>query len=94
MSSEILFTKKKKRLQMLTLIKLVITGGSQCLICCKNWHRCQWLNTLGIVGYYNWEKRKKDLAAYLVATFSGSLVTTAWRVLRLRMEEKASRYGG
>jgi hypothetical protein len=25
---------------------------------------------------------------------SGSLVTTAWRVLRLRMEEKASRYGG
>jgi hypothetical protein len=24
----------------------------------------------------------------------GSLVTTAWRVLRLRMEEKASRYGG
>jgi hypothetical protein len=25
---------------------------------------------------------------------SGLLVTTAWRVLRLRMEEKASRYGG
>jgi hypothetical protein len=25
---------------------------------------------------------------------SGSLVTTVWRVLRLRMEEKASRYGG
>jgi hypothetical protein len=25
---------------------------------------------------------------------SGSLVTTAWRVLRLRMEETASRYGG
>jgi hypothetical protein len=24
----------------------------------------------------------------------GSLVTTAWRVLRLRMEEAASRYGG
>jgi hypothetical protein len=24
----------------------------------------------------------------------GSLVTTAWRVLRLRMEETASRYGG
>jgi hypothetical protein len=28
------------------------------------------------------------------AMLSGSLVTTAWRVLRLRMEEKASRYGG
>jgi hypothetical protein len=25
---------------------------------------------------------------------SGSPVTTAWRVLRLRMEETASRYGG
>jgi hypothetical protein len=24
----------------------------------------------------------------------GSLVTTAWRVLRLQMEETASRYGG
>jgi hypothetical protein len=24
----------------------------------------------------------------------GSLVTTAWRVLRLRMEETLSRYGG
>jgi hypothetical protein len=24
----------------------------------------------------------------------GSLVTTAWRVLRLRMENTASRYGG
>jgi hypothetical protein len=24
----------------------------------------------------------------------GSLVTTAWRVLRLRMEETPSRYGG
>jgi hypothetical protein len=29
-----------------------------------------------------------------VAMLSESLVTTAWRVLRLRMEEKASRYGG
>jgi hypothetical protein len=29
-----------------------------------------------------------------LAMLSGSLVTTAWRVLRLRMEEKASRYGG
>jgi hypothetical protein len=26
--------------------------------------------------------------------FGGSLVTTAWRVLRLRMEETPSRYGG
>jgi hypothetical protein len=25
---------------------------------------------------------------------SGSLVTTAWRFIRLRMEETASRYGG
>jgi hypothetical protein len=31
---------------------------------------------------------------YLMSVLSGSLVTTAWRVLRLRMEEKASRYGG
>jgi hypothetical protein len=30
----------------------------------------------------------------VIAMLSGSLVTTAWRVLRLRMEEKASRYGG
>jgi hypothetical protein len=28
------------------------------------------------------------------AMLNGSLVTTAWCVLRLRMEEKASRYGG
>jgi hypothetical protein len=28
-----------------------------------------------------------------IAMLSGSLVTTAWRVLRLQMEEKASRYG-
>jgi hypothetical protein len=29
-----------------------------------------------------------------MAMLSGSLVTMAWRVLRLWMEEKASRYGG
>jgi hypothetical protein len=29
-----------------------------------------------------------------VPMLSGSLVTTTWRVLRLRMEEKASRYVG
>jgi hypothetical protein len=28
------------------------------------------------------------------AMLSGSLVTTTWRVLRLRMEEMASIYGG
>jgi hypothetical protein len=28
------------------------------------------------------------------AMLNGSVVTTAWRVLRLRMEEEASRYGG
>jgi hypothetical protein len=28
------------------------------------------------------------------AMLGGSLVITAWRVLRLRMEETASRYGG
>jgi hypothetical protein len=32
--------------------------------------------------------------AYSVTMLSGSLVTTAWRVLRLRMEEMASRYRG
>jgi hypothetical protein len=34
------------------------------------------------------------LKILLLSMLSGSLVTTAWRVLRLRMEEKASRYGG
>jgi hypothetical protein len=29
-----------------------------------------------------------------VTILGGSLVTTAWRVLRLRMEKTASRYGG
>jgi hypothetical protein len=29
-----------------------------------------------------------------VAMLFGSLVTTAWRVFRLRMEERVSRYGG
>jgi hypothetical protein len=30
----------------------------------------------------------------IIPMLSGSPVTTAWRVLRLRMEETASRYGG
>jgi hypothetical protein len=30
----------------------------------------------------------------LTSWLGGSLVTTAWRVLRLRMEETASRYAG
>jgi hypothetical protein len=30
----------------------------------------------------------------IINFLGGSLVTTAWRVLRLRMEETASRYGG
>jgi hypothetical protein len=30
---------------------------------------------------------------YVVLTLSGSLVTTVWRVLRLRMEETVSRHG-
>jgi hypothetical protein len=30
----------------------------------------------------------------ILAVLSGSTVTTAWRVLGLRMEETASRYGG
>jgi hypothetical protein len=29
-----------------------------------------------------------------ISMLGGSLVTAAWRVLRLRMEETASRYGG
>jgi hypothetical protein len=29
-----------------------------------------------------------------VSTLSGPLVTTAWSVVRLQTEEKASRYGG
>jgi hypothetical protein len=29
-----------------------------------------------------------------IISLDGSLVTTAWRVLRLRMEETASSYGG
>jgi hypothetical protein len=28
-----------------------------------------------------------------LAMLSGSLITTAWRILRLQMEEMASRYG-
>jgi hypothetical protein len=35
-----------------------------------------------------------SLFLVLQSMLSGSLVTTAWRVLKLRMEEKASRYGG
>jgi hypothetical protein len=36
-----------------------------------------------------------DLITLIIITMlSGSLVTAAWRVLGLRMEEKASRYGG
>jgi hypothetical protein len=35
-----------------------------------------------------------DLYNKIKSMLSGSLVTTAWRVLRLRMEEMASRYGG
>jgi hypothetical protein len=31
---------------------------------------------------------------HIKSMLGGSLVTTAWRVLRLRMEEMASRYGG
>jgi hypothetical protein len=31
---------------------------------------------------------------YFYPMLSGSLVNTAWRVLRLRLEEKVSRYGG
>jgi hypothetical protein len=31
---------------------------------------------------------------YKQSMLSGSLVTTAWRVLRLRIEEEASTYGG
>jgi hypothetical protein len=34
------------------------------------------------------------LLYYTVTMFRGSLVTTAWRVLRLRVEEMAFRYGG
>jgi hypothetical protein len=38
------------------------------------------------LGYYELKKHKPMLG--------GSLVTTAWRVLRLRMEGTPSRYGG
>jgi hypothetical protein len=38
--------------------------------------------------------RERQLFYMCPATISGSLVTAAWGVLRLRMEEKASRYGG
>jgi hypothetical protein len=37
---------------------------------------------------------KKYLQKVSMSMLSGFLVTTAWRVLRLRMEEMASRYGG
>jgi hypothetical protein len=36
----------------------------------------------------------KDSCIIIKTCVCGSLVTTAWRVLRLRMEETASRYGG
>jgi hypothetical protein len=39
-------------------------------------------------GSYNFVRNQ------LCAILSGSIVTTAWRVLRLRMEETASRCGG
>jgi hypothetical protein len=42
-----------------------------------------------------YETAGKIIVLYtLIAMLSGSLVTTAWRVLGLRMEEKASRYEG
>jgi hypothetical protein len=34
------------------------------------------------------------LSINLIAVLGGSLVTTAWRVPRLRVEETPSRYGG
>jgi hypothetical protein len=37
---------------------------------------------------------KHPQSMFLNVMLGGSLVTTAWRVLRLRMEETASRYGG
>jgi hypothetical protein len=36
----------------------------------------------------------KSFLKYVLKMLGGSLVTTAWRVLRLRMEGTASRYGG
>jgi hypothetical protein len=35
-----------------------------------------------------------SLISYDAAMLGGSLVTTAWRVLRLQMEETPSSYGG
>jgi hypothetical protein len=36
----------------------------------------------------------KSVGTYKYAMLGGSLVTTAWRVLRLRMEETPSSFGG
>jgi hypothetical protein len=38
--------------------------------------------------------RQNFYMCYCMSVLGGSLVTTAWRVLRLRMEETASRYVG
>jgi hypothetical protein len=46
------------------------------------------------IGCENWGLLEFKLFVILKAVLSGSLVTTAWHVLRLRMEEMASRYGG
>jgi hypothetical protein len=44
---------------------------------------------------FNWDLLLQLTAVVLELTMlSGSPLTTAWRVVRLRMEEKASRYGG
>jgi hypothetical protein len=44
----------------------------------------------------NWTKRPGPIKGgrAIIPMLGGSLVTTAWRVLRLRMEGTASRYGG
>jgi hypothetical protein len=44
--------------------------------------------------YFSFCVRSFQASSDSLAILSGFLVTTAWRVLRLRMEEKASRYGG
>jgi hypothetical protein len=41
---------------------------------------------------HQWCKNLLPCLQILISMLSGSLVTTAWRVLRLRLEEKASRY--
>jgi hypothetical protein len=47
-----------------------------------------------MIGRRNLSTRRKLLSDGLRAMLGGSLVTTAWRVLRSRIKATTSRYGG